>query len=224
MAHIFSQIDSLNNTTLFSYLFVVFVFIIVINNLKLNTESILILAFGIIFFYLLVNNKFQKNNDDLGLTEKKLEKLPVKTNYLFKDRNLIDFLDFISDLAIFDQKSYNDLIHIIDNFMTLKQDIETGTIYCRYDVENAIQLKEHALNALHGINHSIPAQKILIEKIKWSQNELDRILTQHLNLMIHKCKSLSDSKETNVYSFKTDLISNIKNFDPNFNKYYDYLF
>ena len=224
MAHIFSQIDSLNNTTLFSYLFVVFVFIIVINNLKLNTEFILILAFGMIFFYLLVNNKFQKNNDDLGLTEKKLEKLPVKTNYLFKDRNLIDFLDFISDLAIFDQKSYNDLIHIIDNFMTLEQDIETGTKYCRYDVENAIQLKEHALNALHGINHSIPAQKILIEKIKWSQTELDRILTQHLNLMIHKCKSLSDSKETNVYSFKTDLISNIKNFDPNFNKYYDYLF
>lgn len=223
MAHIFTQIDSLNNTTLFNYLFIVLVLILVINKLNLNTQSILILAYGIVLFYLLVNNKFDKNNDDLGATEKKLEKLPIKTNYLFKDRNLIDFLDFISDLAIFDQKSYNNLIQTLDNFMTLEQDIETGTQYCRYDVENALELKEKALNTLHGINHSIPSQTILIEKIKWSQNELDRILTKHLNLMIQKCKSFSDSKETNIYSFKPDLISNIKSFDPKFNQNYDYL-
>lgn len=224
MVHIFSQIDSLNNTTLFNYLLIVFVLLVVIGKLKLDTSSIILLAYGVIFFYLLVNNKFQKNNDDLGATEKKLENLPIKTSYLFRDRNIIDFLDFISDLSIFDQKSYNNLIQTLDNFMTLEQDIETGTKYCRYDIENSIELKQKALNILHGFNHSIPAQTVLIEKIKWSQNELDRILTQHLNLMIHKCKSYSDSKETNVYSFKTDLISNIKSFDPNFNQHYDYLF
>lgn len=223
MAHIFSQIDSLNNNTLFNYLFIVLGVILIINKLNLNTQSILILAYGIVLFYLLVNNKYQKNNDDIGSTEKKLDKLPVKTKYLFRDRNLIDFLDFISDLAIFDQKSYNNLIQTIDNFMTLEQDIETGTQYCRYDLENALELKEKALNILHGMNHSIPAQKILIEKIKWCQNELERILIQHINIMINKCKSFSDSKETNVYSFKTDLISNIKSFDPNFNHNYDYL-
>ena len=223
MVHIFSQIDSLNNKTIFNYLFIVLVLILVLNKLKLDTSSVILLAYGIIFFYLLVNNKFQNNNDDLGATEKKLQNLPLKTNYLFRDRNIIEFLDFISDLSIFDKKSYNNLIQTLDNFMTLEQDVEIGTKYCRYDIENSIELKEKALNILHGFNHSVPAQTILIEKIKWSQNELDRILTKHLNLMINKCKSDSDSKETNVYSFKTDLISNIKNFDPNFNKHYDFL-
>lgn len=222
MVHIFSQIDSLNNKTIFNYLFIVLILILVLNKLNLDTSSVILLAYGTIFFYLLVNNKFQNNNDDLGATEKKLQNLPVKTNYLFRDRNIIEFLDFISDLSIFDKKSYNNLIQTLDNFMTLEQDIETGTKYCRYDIENSIELKEKALNILHAFNHSIPAQTILIEKIKWSQNELDRILTQHLNLMIHKCKSDSDSQKTNVYSFKTDLISNIKSFDPNFNKHYNY--
>ena len=134
MVHIFSQIDSLNNTTLFNYLLIVFVLLVVIGKLKLDTSSIILLAYGVIFFYLLVNNKFQKNNDDLGATEKKLENLPIKTSYLFRDRNIIDFLDFISDLSIFDQKSYNNLIQTLDNFMTLEQDIETGTKYCRYDI------------------------------------------------------------------------------------------
>jgi len=224
MVHIFTQIDSLNNNTLFNYLFIVFGIILVINKLKLDTQSILIMAYGVVLFYLLVNNKYQNNNDDLGSTEKKLKNLPVKTNYLFRDRNLIDLLDFISDLSIFDPKSYNNLIQTIDNFMTLEQDIETGTKYCRYDVENALELKKKALNILHGFNHSIPSQTVLIEKIKWSQNELDRILIQHLNIMINKCKSFSDSKDTNIYSFKTDLISNINSFDPKFNNNYDYLF
>jgi hypothetical protein len=224
MSHIFNQIDSLNNSTIFNYLAISLILILILNKFQFSIQSTVIIAYGVIFFYLLVNNKFQKNNDDLGKTEEKLNKLPLKTDYLFRDRNIIDFLDFISDLSIFDQQSYNDLIKIIDSFFNLEHDIDTGTIYCRYDVENAIQLKEKALNTLHGINHSIPAQKVLQEKIKWSQNELDRILTQHLNFMINKCKTDSDSKETNIYSFKTDLISNIKSYDPNINKHYDYLF
>jgi hypothetical protein len=224
MAHFFNQIDSLNNNTLFYYIILVSIFIFILKKLDLNIDTILILAYGSIFFYMLVNNKFQKNNDDLGITEKKLTNLPIETQYLFRDKNLIDFLDFISDLAIFDSKSYNNLISTIDSILILEQDIETGTQYCKYDVENAIELKSKALNILHSISHSVPAQKILLEKIKWSQNELDRILTKHLNFMIKKCKSLSDSKATNVHSFKPDLISNIKSFDPNFNNKYDYLF
>ena len=223
MVNIFNKVDSLNNSTVFFYLFYFFILILILSKFNLKVEHIIIFGYGIFFFYLLINNKFEQNNDDLGNTEKKLDKLPIKTNYLIRDKNLIEFLDFISEFSIFDSKSYNNLINIIDNFLTLENDIEIGVKNCRYDVENAIELKQKALNTLHGINHSIPAQKILIEKIKWCQIELDRLLTKHLNIMIHKCKIDSDSKPTNVNSFKEDLISNIKSYDPNFNQNYDYL-
>ena len=50
MVHIFSQIDSLNNTTLFNYLFVALILFLILSKLKLDTSSVILIAYGLSFF------------------------------------------------------------------------------------------------------------------------------------------------------------------------------
>ena len=222
MENILDKILLLDDNILFKYIGFALLILYILKSLDLNVEILIIAVIAFIFFKFLVENKSKQNNQGLKKTENILNNLDNNT-FLYIDKNLIHFFDYMSDFKIFNTKDYNKLISITNNILRLEDDVNIGTQYCKYDVDTAISLKKEAVNLLHSFIHSLPNDKVLNEKHSWCINEFNRLLTKHLNEIINTCKLKSNQNGINTQSFFPEMISNIEGFDPNINYNYNFL-
>ena len=79
------------------------------------------------------------------------------------------------------------------------------------------------MNKFHTFIHSLPSNKINNQKHTWSLNELNRLLTKHLNDIINKCADISSKKDINTQTFFPETISNINPHDPNIDLNYNFI-
>jgi hypothetical protein len=223
MENILDKINNINNDKLFKYIIIIIIIIFILKKLELNAESLIILIISFIIFKFLIDNRFKNNLDDIGNSEKLLNNLQGNTNFLHYDKNLIYFLDFIKEYKIYNEQDYKELINNINNFLRIESDLDIGTQYCKYDVDSAIIYKKNTINIFHSFIHSLPSNKVINNKHNWAQEQLNTILTNHLNKIINKCSEISSKKDIHTHSFFPELISNIEGFDPNINLNYNYI-
>ena len=223
MENILDKINYINNDKLFNYLLIFIIILFIFKKLELKVESLIILIISFMIFKFLIDNRYKNNIDDINKTEKILNNLKGDTKFLHYDKNLIYFFDFIKEYNIYNKRDYEDLITIINNILRIESDLDIGTQYCKYDVDTAILFKKNAINIFHSFIHSLPSNKVINNKHSWALEELNNILTNHLNIIINKCSKISSKKDINTHSFFPELISNIEGFDSNANLNYNYI-
>ena len=223
MENLISKSNLINNEYIFNYLIISILIMFIFKKLSLKIESLVILIIAFFIFKFFIDNKYQNNLDGIVKTQNLLKSLNAEKDFLHYDQNLIYFFDFIKEYKIYNLNDYNKLIDIINNILRIESDLDIGTQYCKYDVDTAILLKKNAIDKFHSFIHSLPSNKLNNSKHTWSLNELNRLLTLHLNNIINKCKTLSSKKDINTQTFFTDTISNIYPYDPNINLNYNFI-
>lgn len=186
---IYTFVDSLDNKTLFLYIFIAIIIIGIISKFSITLN----IFFGLIIATIVIMFLYEQKTHSKTLHETQVnEKLktikpeaPMLTEK--KDEQLIDFLFSIQDFYIYNPQAYEELVDNIDGFLKIYDTLFNEEKFIFYYYKIAENKKNNALNNLHSIIYKLPKEPLMTDKFDRSHKRLETILNVKLNELYDKC-------------------------------------
>ena len=186
----FEQLQKSTNETIFMFVTVTIIVIIVMNRLKANTSVLvaLLLSYFFIIYSLQKNDikdKFENNQHEV-----KYKNVYPQHKKLHKYEEIIDFLFTIQDMYKYNPPAYEEMVDNIRSFFVVYENNKINSDLCQQNYDIMTNKKENALNALHSIIFNLSDDNIIINKLTESYYTLEIILNRYISDTIKHCNDI----------------------------------
>lgn len=205
------------------YLSIIFAVYVVIGRVEPSLLTIFSVIFGIIIVFYIHDKNTTVRDDYLASVDKilKTELNPDVNTSLFRDADIIMFLDNYREYYHYNPATYTSMVSAINDFLKLKEDIKIGVKYYNLDYDTMRELKEKVMNTFHSFVYTIPNTDVNMDKFHSGMKRLIGLLNHHLNI-VHRMVNKQNFKEINVFTkfvYRDQPKANDPRFKGNWNYY-----
>lgn len=186
---LYSYIASIDNTDKFIYIIIIIACIVLSKRISMQSGLSLglvptlmgIIASIAIIYYL--NEKASKTGSNFvnSMMDKLKTKDLSKTEHLYKDSELLQFLSDIKEYKYYNPANYRYLVQVLDNFLGLVTNLEMGVRYMGETYEALLEQKTKALNTFHAFIYKIPHSQSTMKHYHEAMDRLEDLLNVHID-------------------------------------------
>jgi hypothetical protein len=145
-------------------------------------------------------NENENNNSSANVQPKSIlqDLTPAIPTRLEKYPDIIQLIKNIQDYYYINDNAYIDLLHSLDVFIQLHDQIMFDQmIYCRENLQVAIEFVRNALNNLQSMIYQLKTDPIIMTKFHQDLNNLKTLTDKYVQDMINKCSVTSTIVDVN---------------------------
>lgn len=191
---IYPYINSIKPIDLFTYLVILQVIMLIFSKIPIKMKHIFGFVIGIAVIYVLHERNRTQFLDEMTLLEIKMESIVPKPNYFYIDANIIEIMHNMLEFYDMSPKNYETLVFSIDGLLKLRLDFELGVKNCGRQYPIAKQHYDRAINAIIGLELSVPTDQVRLKKLKLGRETLQLYLMRHLDFMKEICNKQLEGK------------------------------
>lgn len=198
---VYQYIKQIDGKSLFFYIIIFIICLLYFNNKNITLSTILGIIIAITLIYTInEKNTIDQTNKDVQ-HDVKLNSIHPKPTYLGDYREITDFVFTIQDFYMYNPPVFEEMILFIDKFLGVYKEIilDPTLAGVKYEILNTA--KTNAVNALHSIIYSLPANKQIIEKHHIAIETLNQLLDVYLN-NVYK----ANDAITQIHGYKTNTV------------------
>ena len=106
---------------------------------------------------------------------------------LYLDANLINFFFDIREMKDYNQQAYINAMKEADALLKLRNDIDNGVYWCKYNYDVAYQKYQAAMNQLQSLIFDTPGTTATTQKYQKALQKFQVLLRRHIDHIIQKC-------------------------------------
>jgi hypothetical protein len=197
---IYNYITHIDVTDRFIYVVIITVIILLFSRIPISPYLIVGTIVGIIVVYYIHDKKIYTGNTFLASMKNILNSdlmKPKSNRSLYKDSELVAFLDNRREYYNYNPNTWNQLVKHINEFLRLQSDIEIGVVRFNMDYETLVNLKGKILNSYHAFIYTVPHTPNSIDKFHIGMRHLQKLLNRNIDIT-HKKVALDNSKDINI--------------------------
>lgn len=183
----YNFLESIDNQTIFFYVVIILVFLLIFKNRNIGLNIILALIISGIFISYFYSKKVTTSFQEEERYQKKLNSIRPQPLDFEDKRDIIDFLFSIQDMYVYNPPAYEEMVENLTAFFQVYRDMKTGVSHCGYHYQIAESKKQNALNNLHSTIYTIPDDKQATDKYNRAHKRLDTLLTVYMNELYNIC-------------------------------------
>ena len=219
---IYDYIYDIEKTDLFLYGGGLLFITLLIRRINLSSNTIFGLICGIIVIYYINDKKIATNG---GFIQKMntILKSPLlkadKNKYLYRDSELVDFLDNYLEYHQYNPDIYNSFISHINTLLMLINDLDKGDQNYNNDYETILELRYKILNTFHSFIHKIPHTPASNDKFHIGANRLQVLLNKHIDkvhLSVVKLNGMKDIDTDTKFPYRNQPEPRDHNYEPQY--------
>jgi hypothetical protein len=153
--------------------------------------------FAIIAIYVIISNlqtiESQSTMDFNEEMDYRLDLLGTPSHF-YLDANIINLFYSIYSFRNLNAYNFDNAIKAVNNMLKIEEDASNGLQRCVDNYEVAYDLKNNAMNLIHGFVYSL-YQPLLITKLKRVLRRLQDLLERHLNQIQSYCEQTESKKK-----------------------------
>ena len=174
------DLDNLSSKTIFKYIMIIFISILIFRSYDIKLNMIL----GLFIGYLIVAHNYNNNSKDLEYKQKqhetKIKHITPDLDKQSQKKDIVDFLFSIQDLYHYNPQTYEEMIDNINSFFHLYRQYEIVDHNLAHIYKMAEDKKSNAMNALHAVIYNLPSDKHITDKLNKAILRLENILNMYL--------------------------------------------
>ena len=190
---IYNYLLSTPDKSLFYYTIIFFIVYFFLKTQQFVYQDIIIIIISFIVIYLINERRrtlYISRMDELKI---KLNSIFPKPKFFYMDAGIIELIYSIREFKTYNVLSFNNLIQIIDSFLSIINDIENdNSLGCQL-YSNLVDFKKSALNNLQSIIHKTPNNLDAENKLSNALESLHIILNYHLDNVRLVCNINNDN-------------------------------
>lgn len=220
--NLYDYISNINNDNLFKYIVIIIIAVIISNRIAAGNHTIYGIIVGLVIVHYL-NIKVHSNREDfISDMKHKMSSIALQNTRNFHiDSTLVQLIYDIQEYRYYNPANFRKLVHIIDNFLQIVQDMEKGVVHMGEMYQIAEDYKIKALNTLHSFVYKIPNTTATQNKFQNARVRLEYLLNKHMDT-IHQYMTFKYGKEGININTKFIYKNQPKPADTTFNKNYDF--
>ncbi len=171
---------------------------LLVRRINFTNGTIFGLLCGIILIYYINDKKIATDGGFIQRMDTILKSpilKPEKNKYLYRDSELLDFLDSYREYYQYNPDLYNSLVSHINTLLMLLDDLNIGDQHYNNDYETMRELRYKILNIFHAFIHKIPHTPSSNDKFHIGMGKLQDLLNKHIDkahLTVVKLNGMKD--------------------------------
>jgi len=180
--NIYTYLTDINSTDKFKYGVLILLTVLFMMRLQLGTHVILGVIVGVfVVYYLNEKSKFVGDNFITDMKHKLDAKIFEGTTNMHHDSEIVELLYSLREYRYYSPANMYKLVHVIDKFLRIVEDMSIGTKYMGESYEIAREYRTKALNTLHSFVYKVPHTPVTIDKFHMAMKQLETLLNNHLD-------------------------------------------
>ena len=203
--NLYTEIKSLDSTSIFNYLTIIFISLAIFKNMNIELNTILALLIAIfVIIYYHQKNKIEAQTDT-ELTNKKKDNIqPELSKNAEEHDDIIDFLFSIQDFYQYNPQAFEEMIDNINSFFKVYKEVNYGLNNYSQSYKIAESKMHNSVNNLHSIVYKIPNSPQILNKLNKATDKLYYLLYNYLDDIHEKH---NENIIRNGYNVNTNIIN-----------------
>ena len=198
----YSYIAHIDNTTKFMYIVLGLLIILLAHRLSLTSNTVIGVVLAILLAYYLNEKDLSLGNNYLTEMAKILHRPVFKGQYLYRDSELLIFLENHRHLRRYNPALFNTLVRHVDNFLRLGKDLGSSPPPENFnmDFENMLAERTKVMNAFHALVYALPHAPTMLSVYQNGMERLSVLLDTNIRDARHHVMRANREKGINVSS------------------------
>jgi hypothetical protein len=181
-------IDKVDKITLFWYIVIIIVVMVVFSRMKIGLNILVGIIISIMIIYVMYNDYSVVQNNAQELFNQKTKLIYPAPKETIKHDRMINFLFSIQDFYVHNPQAYEDMREHIDYFFKLNNEVMKNSEIAGSNYQLMQDQKHNALNSLQSILYRIPFHKEYDQKLQLSIVTLREILDGYISVVYQTYK------------------------------------
>ena len=212
----FTTLRRIPNQSLYVYALIVIAFLFLAQWIEISFTTVILIITAVIIIIIIYSNEKITSVAAKEENKIKLEFIKPKPKRMIDYPDLVNFFYSIKQFYYINPNAFYAVVNNVEQFLGIYEAMMNNEIiYCKQMFEVANQFYRNALNHLHSLIFNMNVDKYITNKFQRSIKDLNVLLYQYVERLIHKCNT----------EFKSHNINNnsgfIQQFGPKPVNYYD---
>lgn len=178
---IYNYIKQIDTKSLFLYIIILIICLFYFHGKNITLGTIFGILTGVVVISYIISKKAVTLTNEDVQHDLKLKAIHPTSKYIGEFRELTDFVFSVQDMYMYNPPAFEEMIINIDKFFKIYKEVLIDPSMAGIEFSILNKFKYNAINALHSIIFTLPANKQLVSKHEEAYKTLEKLINVYMN-------------------------------------------